>query len=190
MHVWPGQPVTVTVDSYPGLEWRGTVESISPAAAQEFQLLPAQNTSGNWVKVVQRIPMRVRVDIQCPGVAARARGCSRRGRRTGAGRRPPRDGEAGNRRPSFVGWGCWTWFLPPSRTFAAATAANLAASKKRSRQGSMCFSSGRSCVVSENVVAVFGRLVTGEASFVQRLVARFAVLEVGKSPAASRGVLL
>ena len=40
----------------------GTVESISPAAAQEFSLLPAQNTSGNWVKVVQRIPMRVRVD--------------------------------------------------------------------------------------------------------------------------------
>jgi len=61
-HVRPGQPVTITVDTYPDLEWRGTVESISPAAAQEFQLLPAQNTSGNWVKVVQRIPMRVRVD--------------------------------------------------------------------------------------------------------------------------------
>ena len=62
-HVRPGQPVTVTVDTYPDLEWRGTVESISPAAAQEFQLLPAQNTSGNWVKVVQRVPMRVRVDV-------------------------------------------------------------------------------------------------------------------------------
>jgi membrane fusion protein (multidrug efflux system) len=61
-YVRPGQPVTVTVDTYPGAEWRGTVESISPAAAQEFSLLPAQNTSGNWVKVVQRIPMRVRVD--------------------------------------------------------------------------------------------------------------------------------
>jgi membrane fusion protein (multidrug efflux system) len=61
-HVRPGQPVTVTVDTYPNREWHGTVESISPAAAQEFQLLPAQNTSGNWVKVVQRIPMRVRVD--------------------------------------------------------------------------------------------------------------------------------
>jgi len=61
-HVLPGQPVTVIVDTYPDLEWHGTVESISPAAAQEFQLLPAQNTSGNWVKVVQRIPMRVRVD--------------------------------------------------------------------------------------------------------------------------------
>jgi len=56
-----GQPATVTVDTYPGVVWHGTVESVSPAAAQEFSLLPAQNTSGNWVKVVQRVPMRVRV---------------------------------------------------------------------------------------------------------------------------------
>src|SRR5271169_152774 len=61
-YVHPGQAVTVTVDTYPDAEWHGTVESISPAAAQQFSLLPAQNTSGNWVKVVQRIPMRVRVD--------------------------------------------------------------------------------------------------------------------------------
>ena len=61
-YVHPGQPVTVTVDTYPDREWRGTIESVSPAAAQEFSLLPAQNTSGNWVKVVQRVPMRVRVD--------------------------------------------------------------------------------------------------------------------------------
>jgi membrane fusion protein (multidrug efflux system) len=61
-YVRPGQPVTVMVDSYPDTQWDGTVESISPAAAQEFSLLPAQNTSGNWVKVVQRIPIRVRVD--------------------------------------------------------------------------------------------------------------------------------
>jgi membrane fusion protein (multidrug efflux system) len=62
-YVRPGQPTTVKVDAYPDIEWRGSVESISPAAAQEFSLLPAQNTSGNWVKVVQRVPMRVRVDI-------------------------------------------------------------------------------------------------------------------------------
>jgi membrane fusion protein, multidrug efflux system len=61
-YVRPGQPVTVTVDIYPDLEWHGVVESVSPAAAQEFALLPAQNTSGNWVKVVQRVPMRVRLD--------------------------------------------------------------------------------------------------------------------------------
>jgi membrane fusion protein (multidrug efflux system) len=61
-YVRPGQSVTVTVDTYPDAQWHGTIESISPAAAQEFSLLPAQNTSGNWVKVVQRIPMRVRLD--------------------------------------------------------------------------------------------------------------------------------
>ena len=44
------------------MQWHGTVQSVSPAASQEFSLLPAQNTSGNWVKVVQRIPMRVSVD--------------------------------------------------------------------------------------------------------------------------------
>jgi membrane fusion protein (multidrug efflux system) len=61
-YVRPGQPVTITVDSYPGVTWHGQVQSISPVAAQEFSLLPAQNTSGNWVKVVQRVPMRIRVD--------------------------------------------------------------------------------------------------------------------------------
>jgi membrane fusion protein (multidrug efflux system) len=60
--VRPGQPATITVDTYPGLKWHGRVESISPASAQQFSLLPAQNTTGNWVKVVQRIPMRVSVD--------------------------------------------------------------------------------------------------------------------------------
>ena len=79
-NVRPGQPVTVTVDTYPDAEWHGTVESISPAAAQEFSLLPAQNTSGNWVKVVQRIPMRVRVDTQRQEPAAAARRDERRGR--------------------------------------------------------------------------------------------------------------
>ena len=61
-YVHPGQAATVEVDTYPGERWHGTVESISPAAAQQFALLPAQNTSGNWVKVVQRIPVRIAVD--------------------------------------------------------------------------------------------------------------------------------
>jgi membrane fusion protein (multidrug efflux system) len=61
-YVRTGQPVMATVDTYPDTEWHGTVESISPAAAQQFSLLPAQNTSGNWVKVVQRITMRIRID--------------------------------------------------------------------------------------------------------------------------------
>ena len=60
--VRPGQPATITVDTYPGRKWHGRVESISPASAQQFSLLPAQNTTGNWVKVVQRIPLRITVD--------------------------------------------------------------------------------------------------------------------------------
>ncbi|HTW68334.1 MAG TPA: HlyD family secretion protein [Acetobacteraceae bacterium] len=58
----PGQAATVTVDTYPGETWHGTVESIARATDQEFSVLPAQNSSGNWVKVVQRVP--VRIDIK------------------------------------------------------------------------------------------------------------------------------
>jgi membrane fusion protein (multidrug efflux system) len=60
-YVKPGQKATVEVDSYPGQQWTGIIDSISPASASSFSLLPAENTSGNWVKVVQRIPMRVSV---------------------------------------------------------------------------------------------------------------------------------
>src|ERR1700676_4788910 len=65
-YVKPGQEATIEVDSYPGQNWTGTVDSISPASASSFSLLPAENTSGNWVKVVQRIPMRVSV-VNAPG---------------------------------------------------------------------------------------------------------------------------
>jgi membrane fusion protein (multidrug efflux system) len=61
-YVRPGQPATVTVDTYPGRAWYGKVASLGPAAQSEFSLLPAENTSGNWVKVVQRIPLRVEID--------------------------------------------------------------------------------------------------------------------------------
>lgn len=63
-HLLPGQPVDIRVDSYPGVVWHGSVESISPASGSSFSLLPAQNTTGNWVKVVQRIPVRIRIDDQ------------------------------------------------------------------------------------------------------------------------------
>jgi membrane fusion protein, multidrug efflux system len=61
-YVREGQPVAISVDTYPGTEWKGTVSSISPASGSSFSLLPAQNTTGNWVKVVQRIPMLVSID--------------------------------------------------------------------------------------------------------------------------------
>jgi membrane fusion protein (multidrug efflux system) len=57
-----GQPVTVRIDTYPDIVWRGTVESLSPATGAEFAILPAQNASGNWVKVAQRVPVRIRVE--------------------------------------------------------------------------------------------------------------------------------
>jgi len=57
-----GDHVDISVDTYPGRTWSGTVESISPASASQFSILPAQNASGNWVKVVQRIPVRISVD--------------------------------------------------------------------------------------------------------------------------------
>ena len=62
-YVSPGQRATVTVDTYPGHKWRGTVESVSPATGAQFAILPPQNATGNWVKVVQRIPVRVALDV-------------------------------------------------------------------------------------------------------------------------------
>jgi membrane fusion protein (multidrug efflux system) len=60
--VKPGDKVAITVDTYPGHVWEGRVQSIAPNSGSEFSILPAQNTSGNWVKVVQRIPVRITVD--------------------------------------------------------------------------------------------------------------------------------
>ena len=61
-YVRPGNHVDVTVDTYPGTVWSGVVENLSPASGSEFSVLPAQNSSGNWVKVVQRIPVRIAID--------------------------------------------------------------------------------------------------------------------------------
>ncbi|WP_419912988.1 efflux RND transporter periplasmic adaptor subunit [Hoeflea sp.] len=55
----PGQPVTVTLDMYDDKTFDGVVESIGFSSAASFSLLPAQNTTGNWVKVTQRIPVRI-----------------------------------------------------------------------------------------------------------------------------------
>ena len=58
------QPATVEVDTYPGKKWKAHVSSISPASGAEFSLLPPQNATGNWVKIVQRIPVRLQIDDQ------------------------------------------------------------------------------------------------------------------------------
>ena len=62
-YVRPGQRATVTIDTYPGREWKGRVASLSPASGNELSVLPPQNASGNWVKIVQRIPVRIELDI-------------------------------------------------------------------------------------------------------------------------------
>jgi membrane fusion protein (multidrug efflux system) len=61
-HMREGQEVTVVADAYPGVEFRGRISTIAPATKAEFALLPAQNASGNWVKVVQRVPVLVSLD--------------------------------------------------------------------------------------------------------------------------------
>jgi membrane fusion protein, multidrug efflux system len=58
-----GAPAVVTIDAYPGREWRATVTSLAPATGTEFSVLPAQNATGNWVKVVQRVPIRLSVQM-------------------------------------------------------------------------------------------------------------------------------
>jgi membrane fusion protein (multidrug efflux system) len=57
-----GQSAEITVDSYPDLQWQGVISSIAPGTGSEFSLLPAQNSTGNWVKVVQRIMVKLDID--------------------------------------------------------------------------------------------------------------------------------
>ena len=57
-----GQPVDIAVDAYPGVLFRGHVESFQPGTGAVFSLLPAQNTTGNFVKVVQRVPVKILID--------------------------------------------------------------------------------------------------------------------------------
>jgi membrane fusion protein (multidrug efflux system) len=58
----PNQSVAVRIDTYPGRDWHGSVQSLSEATGSEFALLPAQNATGNWVKVVQRVAVRITLD--------------------------------------------------------------------------------------------------------------------------------
>jgi len=61
-HLRRGQPVDITVDSYPDMKLTGKVDSVQPATGQAFSVLPAQNATGNWVKIVQRVPVKVVFD--------------------------------------------------------------------------------------------------------------------------------
>ena len=59
----PGQPVDVSVDSYPDLKVTGKVDSISPSSGQEFALLPPDNATGNFTKIVQRVPVKIVLNL-------------------------------------------------------------------------------------------------------------------------------
>ena len=61
-HMRPGQTATVEIDTYPDIVFPAKVESLSPGTGLTFSLLPAENATGNWVKVVQRLPVRLRIN--------------------------------------------------------------------------------------------------------------------------------
>lgn len=60
-HVRPGQSVSIHIDAFPEAELTGVVESLSPATGAEFSIIPAQNATGNWVKIAQRVPVRIKI---------------------------------------------------------------------------------------------------------------------------------
>ncbi|WP_411292021.1 HlyD family secretion protein [Sphingorhabdus sp.] len=60
-HMRVGQPAEITFDAYPDLKVRGKVSSIGAGTGSEFSVLPAQNANGNWVKVTQRVPVRISI---------------------------------------------------------------------------------------------------------------------------------
>ena len=66
-HLEPGQQVTIAVDAYPDNNWIGTVESLSPASGALFSLLPPENATGNFTKIVQRLPVRISVEAPHAG---------------------------------------------------------------------------------------------------------------------------
>ena len=66
-YVQPGQRVSIHIDTYPDLVWKGVVDSLSPATGAEFSVIPAQNATGNWVKIAQRVPIHIKL-LSDPGL--------------------------------------------------------------------------------------------------------------------------
>ena len=64
--VRPGQPVSIDVDTFPGTTVHGYVDSLAPASGEEFALLPPDNATGNFTKIVQRIPVKIDIDKNDP----------------------------------------------------------------------------------------------------------------------------
>jgi membrane fusion protein (multidrug efflux system) len=74
-HLNVGDEATVSVDAYPDFSWKAKVTSLSPATGAEFSVLPPQNASGNWVKVVQRVPVKLALEAE-PGAPQLTSGMS------------------------------------------------------------------------------------------------------------------
>lgn len=68
-HMRPGQEATISIDTYPDHVFKAHVTSMSPGAGADFALLPPENATGNWVKVVQRVPVRLELDQADPALA-------------------------------------------------------------------------------------------------------------------------
>jgi membrane fusion protein, multidrug efflux system len=71
----PGQPVAIVLDAYPGRTFKGHVDSIQAGSGTAFSLLPAENATGNYVKIVQRVPVKIVFDdppdvLLGPGMSA------------------------------------------------------------------------------------------------------------------------
>lgn len=71
-HLKVGQKATIVLDAYPDRKWSATISSISPSTGAEFAVLPPQNASGNWVKVVQRVPVRLAIEDEGASMPLRA----------------------------------------------------------------------------------------------------------------------
>jgi membrane fusion protein (multidrug efflux system) len=65
-HMRPGQPAEIKIDAYPGRKFAAHVDSIHPGTGARFSLLPPENATGNYVKVVQRVPVKIRFDQKLP----------------------------------------------------------------------------------------------------------------------------
>ena len=61
-HMRPGDPVTLRIDAYPERQIRGHVASVQPGSGTAFSLLPPENATGNYVKIVQRVPVKIELD--------------------------------------------------------------------------------------------------------------------------------
>ena len=70
-YVHPRQAVHIGIDSYPDVKWKGVVESLAPATGAEFSVIPAQNATGNWVKIAQRVSVRIQLEVSAAMPALR-----------------------------------------------------------------------------------------------------------------------